>query len=260
MVSGFASAGLKVFELALDEIAESLRFLATAAKLRPRLNPLLNRQFLQGEMEQLANDFISFKNVELASQYRGLIVVISGAFEQLVRRIVEDAVNHINGVAATFDKVPEGIQAQNIYFTGRALSAVREPPDHLSIDYITLAKQLSACVADSQKFKLNAGAFAMFITNLTPSHLSDVCRSIGVKLNWDYFGKIAVFETICGTKGTRATANAVSDRLGDAVKLRNRIAHTGAGGVTVTEDMVSSNLAFFRALGQNLTAFVGSEL
>ncbi len=260
MVAGFASAGLKEFELALDEIAESLRFLATATKLRPRLSPVLNREVLHGEIAQLANDFINFKTVELASHHRGLIVVISGAFEQLVRRLIEDAVNHINGVTATFDEVPEGIQNQNIYFTGRALSAVREPPDHLSVDYITMAIELGACRPGAQKFKLNAAAFAMFITNLTPLHLVEVCRSVGVKLDWDYFGRIAVFETICGSKGTRATANAVSARLAESVKLRNRIAHTGAGGVTVSEDVVNGHLTFFRALGQTLTAFFGSQL
>lgn len=260
MPAGFASAGLKEFELALDEIAESLRFAGAAAKLRPRLSPVLNRDVIYQELQQLIDEFINSKNTDLACNYRGLIVVISGAFEQLVRRLIEDAVRQINSASKSFDQVPEGIKHQNIYFTGRALSAIRDPLDHVSIDYLTFARQLGSCEPAAQKFVLNAEAFAMFITNLTPPHLAEVCRSIGVKLDWDYFGRIAVFESICGTKGHRATANAVSSRLAESIKLRNRIAHTGAVGLPVTEELVLSHLNFFRALGQNLTAFIGANI
>jgi hypothetical protein len=260
MSSAFASSGLKEFDLALDEVTEALDFSFTAAKLRPRLAGVLNRDRLYDDIERLTATFINFNSVEMAPLYRGLLVVVSGAFEQLVRRIVEDAVVRINGTTSVFDNVPEGIKTQNIFFTGRALCAVREPPDHLSINHQTLVQQLATCTAGAQNFRLNAEVFAMFIANLTPSHLTDVCRSIGVKMDWDYFGKLAEFQTLCGTKGTRSTANAIFDRLAESIKLRNRIAHTGAGGVSVTFDTVIAQIEFFRALGPHLAAFVESNL
>ncbi len=260
MAAAFADAGLKEFGLALDELAEDLEFLRLSSRLRPRLGALLNWQAVDGDAAQLAKGFMNLKTVELSPLYRGMIAVLSGTFEQLVRRVVQEAVLQINNDVDVFDKLPDGIKVHNLFFSGRALCAVREPPDHVTIDHYLLVRSLATCTPGAQKFVLNADAFAMFITNLTPSHLGDICHSIGVSLNWDYFGKVNAFEKLFGSKGARSLGKMVSDRLADIVKLRNRIAHTGAGGVTVSEEDVASHIAFLRILGLSFSAFIEAEL
>ncbi|MBB5033407.1 HEPN domain-containing protein [Prosthecobacter vanneervenii] len=260
MASSLASAAIREFELTLDEIDSSVRFAALASKLRPRLSPVVNREYLHGDLEQLVKAFTEFKDVNTAHLCRGLIVVISGAFEKLVRRIVEESVIHINSSAPKFDELSQSIRVQNIFFTGRALCSFKEPPDHLSIDTQKLSAQLASCNLGASTFTLNAEAFAMFITNLTPAHLSEVFRSIGITLDWDYFGRIKTFEAMFGTKGPRATGTAASNKLGELIRIRNRISHTGENSSGVDENTVNSYVAFFRIFSPNLIDLVEAKL
>lgn len=253
------SAGVQ-FSLALDELQGGVDFLRASSRLRPRLGPFVNWQAVVGDAKNLINDFLELKEVELSPHYRGMIVVLCGAFEEFVRRLVQDAVARINEKAAAFDDVPETVRIQNVHLTGRALLAAKDPPDHIAIDSTTLASGLSTCVSGAVEFKLNAEAFSLFITNLTPSHLDTVCRSFGVEIDWDFIGGLATFEALFGTTGARATGKQAAARLKQFVSLRNRIAHTGAGGITVSDMDVEDYIKFFRAFAPRLVTYVEGKL
>jgi HEPN superfamily RiboL-PSP-like protein len=260
MAGDFANEAVREFCLILDELDGNLGFLRLSSKLRPRLNGLLNWSAVQGDAKLLVTDFLKQKSVELGAQYRGMLVVLSGAFEQFVRRVVQDAVQTINTSAKGFDSLPENLKMQNVYRSGRALSTVREPLDHIIVDYQSLARSLATCVPGAREFTLNAEAFSLFISSVTPTHLADICRWIGITLEWDDFGRVNEFEVMLGTKGARATGKAVSEELARFIKLRNRIAHAGTGGVAVTDNDVDGFLRFFRVFASKLASVVGDKL
>jgi hypothetical protein len=260
MAGAFGSGAVREFNLALDELDGGLAFLRASSRLRPRLHGFLNWSALEGEAKRLVTDFLNQKNVELESQYRGMAVVLSGAFEQFVRRIVQDAVVVINERATGFDDVAESIRVQNIYRSGRALSTVTEPLDHLIVDYHAVAKSLATCFPGAKEFTLNAEAFSLFVSSLTPKRLDDICRWIGVSLDWDSLGRNHDFERMFGTKGARATGKAIGDKLAEFTKLRNRVAHVGTGGIAVTDTDVELYLRFFRVFGAQLAHLIGDKL
>jgi RiboL-PSP-HEPN len=260
MAESFGSAAVKEFNLALNELEASLAFLRTSTKLRPRLNGLLNWPVIEGEAKKLVTDFLNQKSVELGVQYRGMLVVLSGAFEQLVRRIVHEVVVTINTSVKNYDQLSEKVRMQNILRTGRVLTTIGEPPDHITVDYNKLAKQLATCIAGADTFTLNAEAFTLFISVVSPQHLTTVCDSVGVMVDWDDFGREKTFESMLETKGVHATGKAVADQLDKFTKLRNRFAHTGAGGMVVTDGEVESFIRFFRVFASTLAPLVARKL
>jgi len=260
MADSFGSAAVKEFNLGLDELEMNLGFLRTSTKLRPRLSGLLNWGAIDGDAKALVSDFLNQKSVELSPQYRGMMIVLSGAFEQLVRRLIHEAVLTINNGVSNYDQLSERIRAQNILRTGRALTTIREPPDHVVVDYHALAKQLATCVAGADSFILNADAFTLFISSVSPRHLTDLCDSIGITLNWDDFGRESGLETMLATKGVRATGKAVADYLDKFIKLRNRFSHTGTGGVIVTDSEIQNYIRFFRLFASALAQTVAAKL
>jgi translation initiation factor 1 (eIF-1/SUI1) len=260
MADSFGSGPVKEFNLALDELEANLAFLRTSTKLRPRLNGLLNWQAIQGEAKSLVADFLNQKSLELSAQYRGMLVVLSGAFEHLVRRIIHEAVLTINTSVKNYDELSEKVRVQNIFRTGRALTTIREPPEHMTVDYNNLAKRLATCLAGADSFTLNAEAFTLFISTVSPRHLLDVCDSVGITVVWDDFGREKKFESMFATKGVRATGKAVADQLEKFTKLRNRFAHAGAGGVVLTDGDLESFIQFFRIFGTTLCQLVAAKL
>lgn len=248
MASFAATEALREFGLALDELEASLSFLRASSKLRPRLNSLLNWQAIDGDAKRLVSDFLNQKSVELTSQYRGLVVVLSGAFEQLVRRLIHDAISAYNLNAKGFDSLPATIQVQNVLRTGRALAKSSQPLDHVSINYQVFVERLATCKAGAEKFTLNPEVFSYFISSITPGHLEEILGWIDTAVNWDDFGKVGEFEAIFGTHGAKATGKAVAAQLSAFTKLRNTIAHVGTGGVVVTDNDVEGFIRFFRIL------------
>ena len=238
----------------------NLGFLRASAKLRPRLNGFLNWTGLEGEAKALVLDFLNQKSVELSLQYRGMVTVISGALEQLVRKLVHEAVVAMCARVASYNELPEKLKAQNIIRTGKALMAVREPPDHLLIEYQTLAKQLATCVNGATAFTLNAEAFTMFISGITPRHLEESLEAIGIAIDWDGFGKNQKFQKMFDSKGAHETGKAVLERLGYFIKLRNRFAHTGTGGNTLSAEEIEAYITFFRAFSIDLARLIGLRI
>jgi hypothetical protein len=250
MPDGETKSALRDFTVALDEIASNLAFLRSSSKLRPRLSPFLNWPTLkaQADARALVDDFLGQKSQEFGAHYRGMIIVIAAAFEEFIRRIVHDRLSQIARKASSYDEVPEKLKVQNIMRTGRVLASWAEPRDHMRTEYQVLAKNLATCVPGAASFDLNVESFTYFITTVSPSVLESLWELGGRHLNWDAIGKNKDFETLLGSKGTRDTGKAVAQKLQDFVRLRNIFAHTGAGGVTVSDTDVDTYLKFLKTL------------
>lgn len=256
MSEGFCDSALNRYNLILSDLMAELRFLESASMVRPRLGGILNWEALDSEGKGLCRDFMGSKRPESQIAYRGLVVLLSGAFEELVRGIAQESIVTINRIIREFKGVPDQVKDRNVILTGRALAILRSPPDHVVIDSEKLAKCLATCVAESGVYQLNAEVFSMFIKNLTSEHLGDVLLTFGVTLDWDYFGRIGDYEPLFDSKGTRNTAKAVRDGLDRFIKVRNRIAHTADAGLLVDYTEIERQMQFFKVLGRDLVQFV----
>jgi HEPN superfamily RiboL-PSP-like protein len=260
MAPAILASALKEFELAIDDLASSFEFVRAAARLRPRLTDMLYWQNMDGEAKALATAFLRQGAAEASLLYRGLVISLSGAFEHFVRRIVRDSVTAMNKAKAHYDALDDALKKQNAYRTGIALQTIFEPPDYLDLDYEILSKNIGTCFVGSKQPVLNAEAFTIFLSIISPEKLVDAFGRTGVKVQWDALGRIPAMRTVLEKKDTRETAKALQEFLKRFGQTRNKIAHTGSSGVVVTEADFDQLLMFFRTFGRALTSVLEAEL
>lgn len=254
------SEALKEFDLALDDLSSIFDFVRLAIRLRPRLSEMLSWDTMGTEGKLLASNFLSQRTADESLLYRGMVISLAGAFEHFMRRILRDSVLAISGSGASFDSLDASIKKENFYRTGLALGTIHEPLDYLELNYELLAKNLGTCFTGSAQALLNAEAFAIFLSIISPKNLEDALRRIGVVLRWDDFGRVEEVQKTLDGKGTRETAKAVEANLRQFGKMRNKIAHSGSSGLVVTELDFERLLQFFRVFGRTLVKVVETDL
>lgn len=260
MATGILTAAFREFEVALDELASNANFVCTASRIRPRVGKMLHWDLLDPDAKALAKSFMEQRGVEEPLIYRGLVILLSGAFEHFVRRIVREVVVAINKAFPDFDGLHAHIQEENAYRTGVALQTIYEPPDHLDLDYERLAANIGTCIRGSKQFTLNAEAFTVFMTIISPKKLVEAFHRVGVELRWDDLGKLPALRQVLDKRDTRETANAVQEFLRTFGQTRNKIAHTGSGGVAITATEFEQLLKVLRVFAQSLCAVIECEL
>lgn len=251
---------LKEFELALEDLASNSEFVGAAGRLRPRLNEMLRWDSLDGDAKTLVRKFLDQRTAEESLLYRGMVISLAGAFEHFVRRVLRDSVLAISRSGVSYDALDEGIRKENFLRTGIALATINEPLDYLDLDYQSLAKNLATCVSGSPQVLLNADAFVIFLSIISPKNLADALRRVGVGLSWDNFGKVTAMQKVLDGRGSRETAKAVEDFLKRFGQLRNKIAHTGSTGIVVTESDFERHLEFFKVFSRVLVQMVEADL
>jgi hypothetical protein len=256
----FANSATTQLHIALDEVEASLRFVSVASHLRPRLGPLIQWSCLDTAAKDLVNNFLKQNTDRTEIIYRGMIAFIYGGFEQFVREVITEVVTVVDRNTTNFNQLSDAMRIQNMVRTGYALKTAAEPPDHLVFDYHLLCRNIGSCIPDSENFRLNAEAFTLLVWSVAPKHLTDMFHKVGIDLNMDEFGKTQALREILGTSGTRQTANAAEEYLRKFIQTRNRIAHTGSGGITIAESDVVMAVGFFRAFSGTLADLVHKGL
>jgi len=260
MAAGILTNALTEFEVAIDELASNFEFVRAASRLRPRLGGMLNWQNMDGDAKSLATTFLRQRTAQESLLYRGMVVSLAGAFEQFVRRILRDTVLAINASGVQYDDIAEVIRKHNIHKTGLALQTVFEPLDHLDLDYDLLSKNIGTCFIGAKGAVLNAEAFTIFLSIVSPEKLVDAVRRVGVELKWDALGKRQKLRSALEKNDTRETAKSLQEYLKRFGQTRNKIAHTGNSGIVVTEADFEQLLAFFRIFASALASVLETEI
>jgi hypothetical protein len=212
------------------------------------------------EANALVNRFLKSTATEPTPYYRGIVIILGGAFEHFVRGLLYEAVVTVRGSVASYDALSEKIKKENMRRTGQALATVFEPLDHFEFNYYELCKNLGTCLPGSETFTLNADVFGLYISNMSPEHLVDALGRLGVSLNWDELGSDAGLQELFGGTGARETANNIQVYLSEFIKKRNKLAHTGSGGLTFSSEEIEEFLKFFRLLSKRLAQVIQKRL
>jgi hypothetical protein len=253
-------SALTEFITALDDLEGNLQFIRAAKHLRPRLGPMLKWNELRGDARQLAAKFMKQKEVDDTFLYRGMLVILSGALEQFVRRILRDAIVAINEATRHYDDLDEVIGRQNTLRTAQALQTIFEPLDHLTFDYELLCKNLGTCLRGSEGFALNADAFTIYVSSIAPAHLEDVLKRIGINLDWDSLGQNEGIQSLFNKTEARETSKSVQEYLLLFIRKRNKICHSGSGGIAVSDGDIEQLIKFFRVFSAALTRTVEEKI
>lgn len=236
----------------LDEVQISAKFVSTAAALRPRLGRVLNWDEQLGQQElALARGFMDAKDVRYAIIYAALFVAISAAFERFCRQLIEAALRaKVQGV--TYDEIEGTLGTQNRKLTGRILSAIDSPRDHLSFNYDDLVSNLASCRSDTASFQLNEAVFSAMVTGGAPGILERALRNIDVENWWDDVGADPELQKVLGTRKSRETSNHAERRLAELSRWRNLIAHAGDESLEISTAEFDDAVAFIRAFSKAL--------
>jgi hypothetical protein len=260
MAISFPDDALQEFYLTVDEVRDTVTFVRAAEQLRPRLGKLLVWEKIDTAGKRLITDFISQKDVDSAPLYRGLLIVLAGALEQFVRRLIRDAVIRINESTSRYDELPYALKQQNIYRTGQTLQTIMQPLDHLDIDYEGVGKNIGSCVTGAATFTLNADAFTAIMASVTPKHLGNLLQRVGFSLNWDDLGRDTALQTLLNKRRTTDTKKQIQEDLQSFIRKRNRVAHSGNGGVAVSDTDIEALIGFLRPLTKVLAALVAAQI
>jgi len=238
--------------LNLDEVKTSADFVATAAALRPRLGRVLNWNEHSDEKEMsLAREFMNAKGVQHAIIYRALFVAVTAAFERFCRRLIETALQ-TRVADIPYDRIEETLGTQNRKLTGRILSTIDSPRDHLTFNYDDLITNLASCRKNAARFKLNEVAFSSVVTTSSPHVLERALKNIDVENWWDEVGTDSDLRLVLGTRKTRETSNQAERRLAELSRWRNLIAHAGDESLEVSMAQFNDAVAFIRAFSKAL--------
>jgi len=189
-----------------------------------------------------------------------MVVILSGAFEQFVRRILRDSVSAINAAGRGYDALENIIKRHNVHKTGVALQTIFEPLDHLNLDYELLSRNLGTCFSGSTQAVLNADAFSIFSSAMSPEKIVEALKRIGVDLKWDSLGKLQAMQSVLEKGDTRETTKAIEEFLKWFGQTRNKISHTGSTGIVITESEFRQFLKFFRTFSSSLASVVETDL
>lgn len=251
---------LRELDATLGDVRSTLRFVKAAAHLRPRLGKMGAWDGLDPDSVRAVQAYVDEKAFQPDTTYRGLYIVLYGALEQFARRLIRDAIVLIDATVGGFDDLDERLKIQNVYRTGQALATIGDPPDHMNLDYEELCRRIGTCIKGSSSFCLNADAFSLFYSNLTPARLEDVLNRLGIKANWDVFGGNADLKVLVGRTKTRDAAKAIRRRLSEFTRTRNRLAHNGSAGVIITDVDVEETMEFLKLFSKSLADLVDKEL
>jgi hypothetical protein len=241
----------------LDEIERQLEFIALSVKLRPRLHSLL-RWEVGGEEIELARKFMDQKGVTEEGVYGALLVRALGSLERFIRKSIASAVVRKTSSATTYDDLPPAIQTMNLVLTGRLLSNIYSPSDHIPYNPADLVSSLSSCQTGNTAFELNTVAFEATVTGASPDSIERSLKHIGHDQWWDKIGSTENMETIlqCIGSGPRETGKTAREHLKELWKWRNRLAHCGDQEPSVDVERLRTEISFIRCLSMGINGVV----
>lgn len=226
-------------EAKLADVDSTLHLLSTAIMLRPRLSDMLRWEVLQGYEQKLAEDFIEQRDASLRTASMCLLVVCYGSFENFLRELVEGAILAISSGCDAFEKIPERLRRENIYWTGQVLQTVKSTGARGEYDYTNLARALGTCVSGELKFSLNASCFSFSHGIMGPDNMERFLDRMGVRVDWDRFGGEEQMKDVMGERRTRDCTRAVRRTVESLVRMRNIVSHTGSFDADASTDQVS---------------------
>ena len=259
LVAEIATPSMEL-EAKLAEVEATLSLVSAAIQIRPRLSRMLRWDGLGNYERQLTNQFVGVRDVSTRMVLTGLMVVCYGSLERFLKELVERAVSVLNEECAKLDELPAGIRQENVFRTGQALQTVKDPGNWAEYDYMGLAKSLGSCEDGSIDYSLNARCFTFAQKVMSPTNIDLLLERIGVRLNWDCFGRDDDIKRTFGQTRTRDCSKAVRESVGFLVRVRNVASHTGDLDVELEKQHIDMYVKLLPPFCAILVAEVGKQL
>lgn len=242
----------RALNASLSELTDCAHFVDLSESLRPRLRQMLAWDTLPPDSKQLATRYMNSGRVPVKLVYNSLYVVAHATFEHFTRYLVEEVVQGIDAHAGSFETLDESLVKNHMAWAGQLLATIHQPLDYYNINYYELCRIIGTSYPGSEKVRLNPSVFSFNAGSMTVGNLEQLFGRVRININWDQFGRDRSLGQLMESTSTRETSKKVKEFLEAMVRLRNRIAHTGATisevDLPILERQCSFIKSFFRIL------------
>lgn len=246
-------APLAVFETELAEVDRTLDYLNVSIRVRATLGRWVDWDKLPKHEKEMFRKFIKLKDFNQKATINGLHIVMVAAFEEYLRSTLREAIAKKTKEASKFSELGERAANRNFRVAGRALARPEDRPDYLHIDIYEIARRLGTCQPNSKNFELNEEILSDLPAITKLEEFLSCIEEFGFDLKWDQIGRSKEVQRQLGTRGTRESVKAVKQELIEAVKTRNRIAHTGMVVGDLTSEGIRRMQGVLREVARGIT-------
>jgi len=188
-----------------------------------------------------------------------LYVTVVAAFEEYLRQLVILLSDEYTKSRPTWNEDSEGLFKLNVRASARMLRKMDSPPDHLTIDFWDICRELGTCHPSTTAVTLNSIALAADVESLIKLENFMACaHAFGADLNFDILGKD---DAICNAfkvkkSAARENSKLVREAAAEISRLRNRIAHTGVNASDITEDVLRRDIDIVKVVATVFDAHI----
>src|ERR1017187_994284 len=243
----------------LEELRSDVDFIVLATQLRPRIGSVVLWQG-QPEAVALVRRFMNSKANRPEGVFGPLLIRLLAAFERYLRQLVGSIIDRRVSTATRYEDIPPTLVKRNLILTGKLLSGLETPRDHLNIDVDLLIENLVSCRRGSNAFRLNTQAFCAGIAGVSPANVERALENVEVAGWWDAVGGYGALSRVLGTKVPRATGYRAHERLKEIPSWLNQLAHGGDGDIAIAETQLREAIEFVDLFGAALDAAVRKQL
>ena len=214
-------------QIQMEEAAATARIRSAYSDIIVSNSSELFSAFKDQKQKQLLEEVLRDKDTDTSMLYRGLVVQISGIFENFVKAIIDAVIVEKVSRASKFSCLEEKLKRE--YFHRAATILTHEKEGHFhgrKFDFEKLRRSMGGCALDIGNFRVDSRVFTVAITNVTSIRLANSFEQVGVNdpLS-DSIGEHQGLKQLSGETSSRKVAKFVRDTLDEQVAVRNEFAH-----------------------------------
>jgi hypothetical protein len=259
MQDPFAQAMI-TFSAHIDELRQNLYFINHAIKLRPMLASIVDRSNGRTPGTIAVDTFCKLHYTQNRVVVNGLYVTLIASFEELLRNLLRIAIQERVKQVDKYSDLGEKLMKRHIEYTGKILANIHKPPAHLSLDYYEICRKIGTCFPDAVTFEINETAFSIINAITDLQNFFECIEVIGFTISWDDIGRDERLQQFFTLTGTRETQKEIHIYLDNAIRHRNRIAHTGQSVADITDDEIHECISFFELLSECIVVHLNSKI
>ena len=242
------------FHDALNGINKQAEFFALAIKLRMRSANVFFIDQLNDEDKPLVSKFRAGVPANGSLTFEALYASICFHFEEFIREAHRVIVEDINALYSRVDDVFPSLFQNHVTATGEILARHQRDARAAKVDVNMYARNVGGCVPQSATYKLNSDAFTFYLHGVSTSEIENVFNKIGMKIDWDAFGRNNDLKAFFGGGGVREVRKQIVNFIDEFVSNRNRLVHRGGGCPQISEAEIVSAVSFFRSFSAEFSS------
>lgn len=254
------ASNLLAFETHLDELLAIVNNNESTNRLRQFLNSALNWDALRDDQRDVVRNFFKSKVPSNSTVNNSLYLSAVASFESFLVNNIVAVIYSINISGKKFETLNPALIKNHIDLTGRILSTINSPPDHINVDFDKLCRQIATCYAGTANYTFNT-EIAGFVSKILPMDgFFQFLKNCEIQIDFDAISQSQEVKSEFGTTSVRETSSEIIIFLGEIKRMRNRIAHTGQSVSDVSNERFFTLVGRLRAISKSISHIIDQQL